>query len=315
MIQNINIPPRESFYKEHYFCDYIEILALINNQDIVSISDVYDRFRESSGIDIPAQEDNTLPDENICDIWHERINEWFINIATRTTAFSDFYPFVVKNNNIHLKSTITDRHKLYIFLLLSSNQRYISTSGNYLPDDFEGISLIALQNYLPKFAKSYIFGKSSDRYTGTLENKITKLSKDLKYKVKAGDFHVMDTGDGGLDLVAWLPFLNDTNQNNMQIFLAQCATGKNWKSKQRETLTITSHYIDFKTEVNHMFFMPYDCRNVERSFSEESNIFDGLFFDRIRILYLLENKIDSVMNFASFDSIVNDVISYEEEIV
>jgi hypothetical protein len=61
--------------------------------------------------------------------------------------------------------------------------------------------------------------------------------------------------------------------------------------------------------------MPYDCRNADRSFAEQGEIFDGLFFDRIRILYLLKNKIDSVLNLASFNSIVDKVISYEEEIV
>lgn len=322
LIQNINHTPTESYCKEHYFCDYIEILALINNQDIISISDVFDRFRESKDIDIDIDEDidvqatNTSSVENIPDKWDTRINEWFTNIATRNTVFNDFYPFVVKSNNIQLKESLTNHHKTYIFLLLSSNQKYISSIGNCLPNDFEEVSLIALKNYLPKSAKSYIFGKSSGRYVGTLEKKIRKLAEDdLRYKVKATNFQDNDTGDGGLDLVAWLPFLKDTNQNNIQIFLAQCATGKNWQPKQWETIKITNYYIDFKTQVNYVFFMPYDCRDVERNFSEESDVFDGLFFDRIRILYLLENEIDSVMNFASFNSIVNNAISYEEAIV
>ncbi|OJA03222.1 hypothetical protein BGC33_02325, partial [Bathymodiolus thermophilus thioautotrophic gill symbiont] len=120
----------------------------------------------------------------------------------------------------------------------------------------------------------------------------------------------------GLDLVAWLSFSNDDNQNNIQIFLAQCATGKQWENKQYETKKITNHYIDFKSEANHIFFMPYDCRNTDRSsFAEENIIFDGLFFDRIRILYLLKNEINQIMNFASFNSIVDYAISYEEEIV
>lgn len=312
MIQNIGSPPRESYAKEHYFCDYIEILALINNRDIVSISDVYDRFKESNDIDIEA---NTIPHEEISDKWNDRVNGWFNNIDSRNLVFKDFYPFIVENNNIHLKEALTDHHKLYIFLLLSSTKKYTSNTNHYLTNDFEMVSLIALQNYLPTFAKSYIFGKSSDRYTGTLKDKIIKLSNDLKYKVKGNSFQVNDTGDGGLDLVAWLPFSNDENQNNMQIFLAQCATGKNWTYKQYETQTITNYYIDFKTQANYVFFMPYDCRNIERNFSEESGIFNGLFFDRVRILYLLENNIDEIIELTSFGSIVNKVISYEEEIV
>jgi hypothetical protein len=44
--------------------------------------------------------------------------------------------------------------------------------------------------------------------------------------------------------VAWVPFDKDDNQNNMQIFLSQCATGKEWQNKQHETTRMTDHYID-----------------------------------------------------------------------
>ena len=312
LIQFIDNIPSESFCKEHYYCDYVEFLALINNKDIVSISDIYDRFKEN----IDIQVSNNLPiDENLDDKWHDRIQAWFNNMTSRDSAFNNFYPFIVKSNNIQLKDSLTDCHKLYIFLLLSASQKYIKRAGNTLPEDFEKVSLIALKNYLPDNAISHIFGTKSSRYTGTLEDKIRHLAGDLKYKIDTNNFQGNNTGDAGLDLVAWLPFLNDENQNNMQIFLAQCSTGKKWENKQHETTKITKHYINFKSKANYTFFMPYDCRNTDRSFAEESIIFDGLFFDRVRILYLLENEIDNIMNFASFNSIVNDVISYEEEVV
>jgi hypothetical protein len=313
-IQSIDNVPKELYHKKHYYCDYVEILALINNQDIVSISDIYDRFKENKDIEKinnEDAEDNTPPDEK----WNSRIKEWLDNIAVRNGVFNDFYPFTVNNNNIQLKDNLTNAHKLYIFLLLSSSQKYIPKKGNTLPNDFEKVALIALKNYLPNGAISDIFGTTSDKYTGSLEDKVTLLAKRLKYKVKTDDFTNSSTGDGGLDLVAWLPFDKDDNQNNMQIFLSQCATGKEWQNKQHETTRMTDHYIDFKSKPTHVFFMPYDCRNANRSFAEQGEIFDGLFFDRIRILYLLKNKIDSVLNLASFNSIVDKVISYEEEIV
>jgi hypothetical protein len=40
---------------------------------------------------------------------------------------------------------------------------------------------------------------------------------------------------------------------------------------------MTNHYIDFKSKPTHVFFMPYDCRNADRSFAEQDEIFDGLF--------------------------------------
>ncbi len=312
MIKNISIPPSQSFCKEHYFCDYIEILALINNQDIISISDVYDRFKES--LDTDTSEQNTQDNENFPDKWMARIQEWFDNIATRAIVFNDFYPFIVKHNNIQLKSNLTKYHKAYILLLLSSSQEYIKKTAT-LTSDFEKLSLIALKNYLPKTAESYIFGKQSDRYIGTLQNKFTKLAQDLKSSISNNSkFNSNNTGDGGLDLVSWIPFLNDTNYNNIQIFLAQCATGKNWISKQDETNKITNIF-HLKAQINHMFFMPYDCRDTDRGFSEEYDIFNGLFFDRIRILYLLTKSIDETMKLISIDQIVNSAIRYEEEIV
>jgi hypothetical protein len=51
-------------------------------------------------------------------------------------------------------------------------------------------------------------------YTGSLEDKVTLLAKRLKYKVKTDDFTNSSTGDGGLDLVAWLPFDKDDNQRH-----------------------------------------------------------------------------------------------------
>jgi hypothetical protein len=50
--------------------------------------------------------------------------------------------------------------------------------------------------------------------------------------------------------VAWLPFDKDDNQNNMQIFLSQCATGKEWQNKQHET-TKNVHRKEF-------FFITYN---------------------------------------------------------
>jgi hypothetical protein len=130
-IQSIDNVPKELYHKKHYYCDYVEILALINNQDIVSVSDIYDRFKENKDIETinnEEVEDNIPSDEK----WNSRIKEWLDNIAVRDRVFDDFYPFIIKNNNIQLKDDLTNAHKLYIFLLLSSSQKYIPKQGNPL---------------------------------------------------------------------------------------------------------------------------------------------------------------------------------------
>ncbi len=304
--------PDQSYFHKHYFCDYIELIALINNSDIVSISDIYSRFRIDDNT--TTQESNNVSDDT--DKWNTRIQEWFDILKVRKEIFQDFYPFSIDDNNhIKLEEDLSNNHKLYLFLLLSSSLKYIENGTNILTSDFEKLSLEALKNYLPDNAQSYIFGTNSDKYTGTLKQKTDSLAQDLKYttKYREDSLNVHNTGDNGVDLVAWIPFEQDENQNNMQMFLVQCATGKNWIDKQYEPDKFSSNLIDFKSYVNKSLFIPYDARNNNRNFSEQNKILNNvLFFDRFRILHLL--NINEIALPESFN-IVQNSIKYVEPIV
>jgi hypothetical protein len=85
LIQNIDSVPRESYHKEHYHCDYIEILALINNKDIISISDICDRYRKNKDIE-ETNNENAEDNIPIDDTWRSRIQEWLDNIAVRNSV-------------------------------------------------------------------------------------------------------------------------------------------------------------------------------------------------------------------------------------
>lgn len=316
LIKNINRTPKVSLYKGHYFCDYIELIALVNNQDVVSRSDIYDRFYDDDRIILDKNEDSETFDK-----WEITINEWFLLLINREDVFNDFYPFIVTETTIKLKSKITNKHKLYIFLLLNSNQRYLNKNKIILSSDFEEISLIALKNYLPSHGLSYRFGKSMlnyDRYRGSLKSKIDLLADDLKYRIQydEDDFNTNDNGDGGLDLVSWIPFFNDSNQNNMQVVLSQCATGKEWFTKQYETDKFTSNFINFRTKVNGAIFIPYDGRKFDRKFTEQKEILNDIWlFDRIRILNLLKENENDVFSLKSFEKVVEKIIEYQEDII
>ncbi len=313
MIKNIEIAPDKPYYLSHYFCDYIELIALINN-GIVSISDICERFKinESLGGNNEASE--------IDDEWNGRIQEWFDILAVRESIFNDFYPFEIageRSNHIQLKNNLSNHHKLYLFLLLSSSLKYIKRDTSTLTSDFEKMSLKVLKNYLPNNAHSRIFGTTAtkdDGYIGTLKDKIDALATDLKYttKYEENSINHQNTGDGGVDLVAWIAFTEDSNQDNIQVFLAQCTTGKNWLQKQHEPDKITN-LINFKTFVRVMF-VPYDARKNNRGFSEQNDILNILLFDRIRVVYLLASNIKEIMSLSSFE-IVQYFIEHKEPIV
>ncbi len=319
MIKNIDKVPNQSYFNAHYFCDYIELLALINN-DLISVNDVYDRFLEDENIHIPENTSDADLGSNasiIYDEWENRIKEWFYILEIRKSVFNSFYPFIVANNTLKLVSNLSFKHKIYLFLLLSSNQNYMQ-NNNQLTSDFEELSLNALRSFLPNTALCYRFGKSvlRGKYTGHITAKIDKLAKDLKYATKYQEhyFSKTDNGDGGLDLVSWIPFKGDENQNNIQVYLCQCATGKEWYKKQNDIDKFIDNYIDFKTQVNSVIFIPFDNRNADRMYNEEKEIKKNILFDRIRLLYLLEDKEDTISKLKSFQ-IVDEIIEFEEDIV
>lgn len=325
LIININQTPNLAYYKAHYFCDYIELVALVNNDDFFTKSDIYDIFYDDDKIKIKENtSDIILGNETskVVDNWKNKIGEWFDILNIREVLFKEFYPFIIINQgSIALKSNLTNSHKLYIFLLLNSTQKYLSKNKNLLTSDFEEFSLIALKNYLPINANSYRFGNSMldyDRYKGKLLHKINLLANDLKYKTQYDkeDFDDKDNGDGGLDLVSWFPFHNDENQNNMQVILSQCATGKEWYKKQYETDKVTSNFINFKTKVNSAIFIPYDGRRENRTFTEQKEILNDIWvFDRIRILNLLEKSKEEALALKSFKDIVDKIIIFEKDII
>ncbi len=320
MLINLERTPSESFFNEHYFCDYIELLALVANCDPVSKNDIYDRFQEDGKISTSGSDDNYEEEDK----WDIKFNGLFNILESRKNIFLDFYPFQISNNNtslsVKLLQEITNKQKIYIFLLLNSLQRYLSKSNcSILTSDFEEFSLKAFKEYIPITGQIYRFGKSGlefDRYRGHITDKIDKFAQDLTYKTiyDAHFFANTDNGDGGLDIVSWIPFENDTNYNNIQIYLGQCATGKNWLDKKDDTDKF-HNFIHFKGAVQNIMFIPYDGRNNDRKFNEEAKMNRHLFLDRSRLLYLIKSKENDILTLNSFQNIVDSVISYEEDII
>lgn len=316
MIKNIDTTPSESYFNAHYFCDYIELLALVNNEDIVSSEDVFDKFYDDEKFGTTGSQENSQHRDE----WESRINDWFSLLDVRENVFGFFYPFMIHNHTIKLKKNLDKKHKIYLFLLLNSTQSYIKSNKNLLTSDFEELSCIALKHYLASTAQVFRFGKSmldTERYKGHIKNKIDLLAQDLNYKIKYREhyFALINSGDGGLDIVAWNAF-EDDNRGNIQICLGQCATGKNWRSKQDDTKKFEDKYIEFESNVSYSMFIPYDSRNIDRSFNEEASMGKYLFFDRIRLINLVgEDRELLSSRLSSFVEVVDKVIEFEEDII
>lgn len=306
------IPTRNLTY---LYADYVELISLFSNQNYVSPSDILDRFKDE-GIINQKEYDR---DQSEANDGNERLVDGIFRILKeRLQLFGDDYPFLIHHNDhIILKEekTISDRNKIYIYLLLSSSLDIFSSFQPELTKEFEVLCAEALRNFLPTHALVKSFGKASD-YSGTAVQKITALASDMKIPVDPdtlGEISTRGTQEKGLDVVGWIPF-TDSVANFLSIFV-QCACGKDWHQKLGETSRYNNFFRFHRLRPTHSLFVPYSLISYNKTSFFRSYEFgnDGLVFERKRIL----NYLYSTDFFNAFDSklLVEKCIEFEEKIV
>jgi len=306
--------PNVAKEKISYFCDYVELLCLLQNSDILSISDIIVRL----DLKIDLHKKNEIGDLNseINDENEEYIYNLFEILKKRAEIFNDIYPFIVTSNYIKMKDvSLSNKEKSYIFLLLCSNLESFKQYQSILTDDFEKFAYMSLKNFFSDkiIIKQFGKNKTSSDYIGKLYEKLEKLSQDLNLNIKipSRKLSKYNSGDGGIDIIAWYRY-EEINNDYTMIYLFQCASGKNWLKKQDETDKF-SNLIDFSQ--NYLIkgmIIPFDNRDIDRDFIEEKDITSKLILDRIRLLEYF--NYDEIINFKSIN-IVNEIIKYEEDIV
>ncbi|MDO6682424.1 hypothetical protein Q4551_08990 [Oceanobacter sp. 5_MG-2023] len=330
-------PPKGSgisYRYEHYYCDFVEVIALVNSGDIVTLSDIKYRFQKDVDLNIDSNEEMEIitDDENcfsemtqggryfadVSDKWDERIESWFSILKNRNSLYGMGYPFTIKGNSIQLKKNLSTKAKSYIFLLACSMLDKFETPDK-LTSTYELICAKAMKNYLPVIAQVHIFGKSSlssPRYQGSKFAKIEKLSKDLgiKHIFDETDYNPTDNGDGGLDIVAWIPFKNDINKSKIDVYIGQCASGKDWIKKQEEPRKIIEPLPQLK-DAKKIIFIPYDIRSSDSGFFHKTELTASLVIDRYRTYILLNNISDSwFFSTTNIKELVANIISYRESL-
>ncbi len=313
-----NLP---SVKDEHIWADYVELLCLTSLDTTISKAGIVDRINERHdvGENSPVNDEtdnidhydfNSLEETRTMPSAIDSRNEQFIEDVFSHLEYRDVntlkgtYPFEFspKRNSLSLRSSLSKEQKLYLFFLIASNIRCLTQSTkSKVPDLFEVISRDALKNYMPSPTQVYIFGTNTyddaKRYKGVLVDKIKKLAEDLgdKPHFKPKDFKPTNTGDGGLDIVAWLPFKSGTTGNNIRLF-GQCACTEEWVKKQHTSNTPTwAKRISFGINPINAIFIPFCYHSSNGGWFNEDNIHQGtILFDRIRLMSLLLNHVESI---------------------
>ncbi|GAA5531145.1 hypothetical protein [Herpetosiphon gulosus] len=306
------IPDKRDIY---LWSDYIELLCLVNIDGEISTSSITNMIRKDDDISPDFNEYGLTPENN--DKEETFLNDCFRQIQYRIGLFDDFYPFILSsdNNTLIKKQVITENHNLYLFLLFASSMSNIPSRAmrNKLAKSFEILSQQYLRIFLPSFAQVYGFGAgSNERYTGKLLSKLQKLAEDLNCRFigSESDYNVKNSGDGGIDIVGWIPL--DTSFGTLSIF-GQCACTLEWVKKQ-----LTASAERWRTTFNFqplpitMCFIPFCFRDSDGDWYQTKDI-NSLLIDRVRLILLIKTNPDMIKSM-ELPELLQDYLSFREHL-
>lgn len=307
--------PNFSKHEEHLYADYIELVALFSARDFVTATDILDRLKDEGNVvksdDLDDEDAAEKNDEN--ETW---INELFGVLEQRSIVYGNDYPFDLSHNKIVLTENIVHKHKVYLYMLISSNLNLFSSVSTSLTSDFETVSYYALLNYLPGRSKVKQFGKQSE-YEGSAIQKIRHLADDLNMSINEHEINNVsekNMQERGLDLIGWIPFSDDCP--NMIVVLGQCACGKSWFSKYHDTKRFANYLNFYKLRPISAMFIPYSLvgKHSGSRFYRSDDIEDNsLLFERKRITELFPNE----TQFQDLESrqVIDMCLTYVEDII
>ena len=346
-IQNLDSPPRDTKAADPYiWADYIELLCLTNIDKRISKSDVLRRVWKSEDLgDVEEarssdliDDSNLLPDEfddsggdlefyfgEVDDILttpldkpfdrdavsERQVNIWFEHLEYRVGVFGEFYPFEFDRGALQCKENLNSepKCKLYIFLLLSSSLKYFRKQKEHnFTSRFEIVSMIALKSCLPK----------RGIYNGSIWQKIKTLAQEIGEKLAPhcteDTFDPRDTGDGGLDLAGWVPLGDDAH--GRLLLLGQCGCGKKWEEKRLEAhVDNWGGYIYFTAAPNNLVFTPYCFRSADGGWHKHQTAYQTILIDRLRLIRLLQNKLNILDRIHPYTELVDEIIAYSEPLI
>jgi hypothetical protein len=316
--QEISRPSQSDHYA---WCDFIEIKCMLNEDarfsrgQLLEILDdsalLYGEVTDSDdkllNASVPQDTDEDLEDEEVLQSEQEivnprssakndiKVNAWFSSILFRASIFGENYPFYLSDDKqeIFFKKTLSSNHKFYIQLLVSSSLRLVPKERwPDLTESFEILSEKIFSALMPNGWNVHRFGaKGSSRYKGLLYDKLTALAKDIRAQFTAPPHYYKkgNSGDGGLDLVAWHPLGDE--RIGIPVALAQCgcvadeftmktleASPSRLRANMRAPLPWMTYY-----------FMPHDLVYNAGSYTDwqrGNDLTESIIIDRYRFVKL-----------------------------
>ncbi|MBO6572634.1 MAG: hypothetical protein JJ958_09320 [Balneola sp.] len=318
---NIDFEPDIVIEDDFAIVDLVEILCLTNLDNSITRSDFLNRYLKLKERKSVSEKNTSGSKEHseISDNDFTYSEDIFNQLEYRIRLYEDYYPFNYDESNERL--TVKERSvkgDLYIFFLLCVYHNcFDDSTDRKLDGKFEEISKIVLESYLSKNAEIHLFGKNSThggKFTqiNKLKERIVALAESLDEEPilkRIDGLKETDTGDGGVDIVAWLPF--EDGNYPVPVFLCQCTIGKDWiRGKHLESSVINFNYIAFTGIPYSMLCIPHLFRNSENKWYSDYRMGSFILIDRHRSMSLLKN-LDKIK--VEYKEFVDFIVDYSEK--
>lgn len=321
LFRGLDKPPTSSDF--YLWCDYIEVRCLASPDKRFSRGDLLECTTELGEMEILTEgvehedepeeyEDDEADGLGADNEGHEADEEalralpvddrreahaadLFSQFGVRSRVFGAAYPFVISadGQEITLVDGRTAAQNLYLELLLSSSLRLINLGRRgELTEHFEEISEKIFRGLMPPGWEVHRFGaKGTTRYKGHLHSRLKALAQDWRadFNLSRKQFNKRNSGDGGLDLVAWHPMGND-GRIGIPAAAAQCGcTAEGWRLKQLEATPSSMAYMQMLHPWAAYYFMPLDLVAVADGgfdWQRRPHVSRTILVDRLRIVRL-----------------------------
>lgn len=266
-----------------FWSDFAELRALTHADKCFSRGDLARLAKVNNG------EERSFKSE---ERWRSLID--FCEIRHR--EFGEQYPFCVSSDKdtLELKFDDSPRQRLYLGLLIAASMRHLpNTRKGAVARVFEETCFSVFSKLMPQGAEvraTWANGGSEAPYTGHLYEKMIAIAKDVRGNpdIHPDDFKENNTGDGGIDLIAWHPM--GDNRPGLPISFAQCGCSRDdWTFKQAEASPfLHSNHFRVMHEWATYYFMPIDLREFDGRWAYKSKIGQVIIVDRLRLLRLAD---------------------------
>jgi len=323
LFKGLDKPPTSSDF--YLWCDYIEVRCLASPDKRFSRGDLLECTTElgemeilTEGVepedeeyesdeaaedadDVVAEDDGLEADDEalrvlpVDDRREARAADLYSQFAVRSQVFGEAYPFSLSEDGqeISLLENRTASQNLYLELLLSSSLRLISLGRwGELTERFEEISEKIFRGLMPPTWQVHRFGaKGGTRYRGHLHSRLKALAKDWRadFNLTRKQFKARNSGDGGLDLVAWHP-MGEDGRVGVPAAAAQCGcTAEGWSLKQLEASPANMSFMRMDHPWATYYFMPLDLVAVAGQgfdWQRRPHLSSTILVDRLRIVRL-----------------------------